>query len=81
MLVFFLDCIIAYGYNEVYQIYSNIVYQIENTTPFDKIFTDLETNTEIIKTISKDIIEYTEKGNLFKLDKSNTKTRKLKMVM
>lgn len=73
--------IFAYGYNEVYQRYSIIVYQLENTTPFDKIFTDLENNTEIIKIISKDIIEYTEKGNLFKSDKSNTKTRKLKMVM
>ena len=73
--------IFAYGYNEVYQIYSNIVYQVENPTPFDKIFTNIETNTEIIKIISKDIIEYTEKGNLFKIDKSNTKTRKLKKVM
>ena len=73
--------IFAYGYNEVFQIYSNIVYQMENPIPFDKIFTDIETNTELIKIISKDIIEYTEKGNLFKLDKSNTKSRKLKMVM
>ena len=62
--------IFAYGYNEVYQEFKKISLNKENSLSFEEIFKNIETNENYILKISQEIIEYTEKEEIFKKTKT-----------
>ena len=72
--------IFAYGYNEVLQEFIKILYNEPHQIYFEDIIKDLENNQNYLINISREIIEYTEKEELFKKSENKFKSRKLQVI-
>ena len=72
--------IFAYGYNEVFQEFIKIIYNDEHNISLESIILDLENNQNYLINISREIIEYTEKEELFKKSENKFKSRKLQVI-
>ena len=72
--------IFAYGYNEVLQEFIKILYNEPHQIYFEDIIKDLENNQNYLINISREIIEYTEKEELFKKSDNKFKSRKLQVI-